>query len=95
MAPENILQLPSDFKSDIWSLGVVLYALIDSKLPYQGLTAVEVENETVTEPLQFNGSAWVPVSNGCKDIIAKMLEKDPDARFSIEQVLNHPWLASL
>ena len=34
IAPEVILGQPSDFKSDIWSLGTILYALIDSRMPF-------------------------------------------------------------
>lgn len=34
MAPEVMLEQPFDFKADIYSLGVILYTLIASKLPY-------------------------------------------------------------
>jgi serine/threonine protein kinase len=36
MAPEIIKDQPSDFKADIWSLGVMLYALISSNVPFTG-----------------------------------------------------------
>ena len=36
MAPEVVQDELSDFKSDIWSLGIILFALIDSGLPFYG-----------------------------------------------------------
>jgi len=36
MAPEVVQDEPSDFKSDVWSLGVILYALIGSGVPFSG-----------------------------------------------------------
>ena len=36
MAPEVVLDLPSDSKADIWSLGVILFALISSRVPFSG-----------------------------------------------------------
>ena len=45
MAPEVIREEPSDFKSDIWSLGVILYTLVASKLPFPSAVYKEM-NET-------------------------------------------------
>ena len=36
MAPEVVKEQPSDYKADIWSLGVILFALICSKVPFAG-----------------------------------------------------------
>ena len=48
MAPEVVLNEPSDFKSDIWSLGVILYALIDSGVPFSGS-----DRETTTQSIVY------------------------------------------
>lgn len=41
MAPEIVKDEPSDFKADVWSLGVITYALICSLVPFNGATKEE------------------------------------------------------
>ena len=41
MAPEVVKNEPCDFKSDIWSLGIILYALISSGVPFCGVNREE------------------------------------------------------
>ena len=93
MAPEVILKQPSDFKSDIWSLGVILYALIDSGIPFYGKDHEAIAERIVSQELSFSRSVWQSVSEECKDLLRKLLEKDQDARPSISEVLQHPWLS--
>ena len=38
MAPEVVQGQPSDFKSDVWSIGIVLFALLASGVPFAGPT---------------------------------------------------------
>ena len=47
-APEIILKQPSDFKSDIWSLGIILYDLICGEMPFAGQTIGEVKESILT-----------------------------------------------
>ena len=47
-APEIILTEPSDFKSDIWSLGVILYDLLCGECPFAGSTIEEVKQSILT-----------------------------------------------
>ena len=93
MAPEVVMDEPSDFKADIWSLGVMLYALLSSRVPFSGSTKDETAEKICQAPLSFERSAWKEVSSGCQGLLTQMLEKDQSARLSIEEVLAHPWFA--
>ena len=94
MAPEVVQDQPSDFKSDIWSLGVILYALIASGVPFSGRDRATTAQNIVSQELSFKRPVWNTVSESCKDVLQRMLEKDQEARISITEVLAHPWFAS-
>lgn len=76
MAPEVVQDQPSDFKSDIWSMGVILYALISSGVPFSGRDRESTAAHIVSQELNFDRSVWQSVSESCKDLLRKMLEKD-------------------
>ena len=84
MAPEVIQNLPCDSKSDIWSLGVIMYALIGSGVPFSGPDRETTVSSIVNEPLSFKREVWQGVSESCKDVLERMLEKDQDRRLSIQ-----------
>ena len=54
MAPEVALEQPSDYKADVWSLGVIIYALISSKVPFQGVDHEETLEKIVNDQLEFS-----------------------------------------
>ena len=76
MAPEVVLDLPSDSKADIWSLGVILFALISSRVPFSGSDKKETGQNIVNQPLAFDRPVWNTVSLECKELLQGMLEKD-------------------
>ena len=47
----------------------------------------------VEQKLNFNQAGWYRISNQAKDLVNRMLDKNPDSRPSIEAVLLHEWLA--
>jgi len=94
MAPEVVKDEPSDFKSDIWSLGVILYALIGSGVPFSGRDRDTTAHNIINQELSFDRSVWQTVSKECKDLLRKMLTKDQDERISINEVVNHTWFAN-
>lgn len=83
MSPEIVLEKPSDFKTDIWSLGVILYALICSRAPFCAAEREEMVRQITSEEVDFSDSVWSTVTDSCKDLIHQMLDKDQKKRISV------------
>lgn len=98
MAPELMHGQPYSLPVDIWGLGVLLYALISSTLPFPFPNEKLTENNVhqfvsmLDKNLEFQGPKWLLASDALKNLIRGMLEKDPRRRLSIDSVLNHPWI---
>jgi len=93
-APELLCRVPFDGKkADVWSLGVVLYAMFSGQFPFddsEGNSARifhRIRNDSIDFPPYFSSVQL--------NLLSMMLEKNPVNRCSIEEVVAHPYFASL
>ncbi|GMI03052.1 hypothetical protein TrLO_g8891 [Triparma laevis f. longispina] len=78
-----------DVKSDMWSLGVIMYVLLSGAPPFD--VQAGWENLASTK-IQFTGPRWGSVSAQGKELVLKLLDVDPVKRFSVEEAMDHPWI---
>ncbi len=77
MSPEQAQGLKVDERTDIWSLGVVLFEIVTGQLPFKGRTLSHTVVSIVEQPLP--SLEQVPVAVG--RILTKALKKNPDERY--------------
>ncbi|KAJ0410257.1 hypothetical protein P43SY_002589 [Pythium insidiosum] len=77
------------FKADIWAVGVTIYALNFGYLPFFSNDMIKLFEKIEQDPLVFPADCQ---DDELKDLITRLLEKDPEKRISVEATLQHPWL---
>ena len=93
MAPEIIKETPYGKPVDIWALGILLYELYFGVSPFSSNKVneeqtKEVINNIMLKRLFFDRKS---ISYDMKDLIIHMLEDDINRRYTIDEVVSHPW----
>mmetsp|Transcript_15070 Transcript_15070/g.12785 ORF Transcript_15070/g.12785 Transcript_15070/m.12785 type:complete len:287 (+) Transcript_15070:121-981(+) len=80
-APE-VLNGEYDERCDNWSLGVMMYVLLSGNPPFDGDNTQEIFKKIMEGKYSMNGPEFKRVSRQAKDLISKLLIKNPDKRFT-------------
>ncbi|KAM0828773.1 hypothetical protein ACQ4PT_067323 [Festuca glaucescens] len=91
MAPE-VLKRNYGQEIDIWSAGVILYILLCGVPPFWAETDEGIAQAIIRSRIDFEREPWPKVSDNAKDLVGKMLDNNPYARLTAQQVLEHPWI---
>lgn len=91
VAPE-VLRKHYGPESDVWSAGVILYILLSGVPPFWAETDTGIFRQILQGKLDFESQPWPAISESAKDLIRKMLDRNPKRRLSAHEVLCHPWI---
>lgn len=82
ISPEQASGKPTDFRADLYSVGILLYEMATGKLPFVHENALNVAmmqvNAIPVPPIEINPA----IPQGLNQVILRAMEKDPDKRFS-------------
>ncbi|CAM9352916.1 unnamed protein product [Hapterophycus canaliculatus] len=91
-APEILKVDGHGLACDLWSIGVMAYALVSGKFPWYSESRDVCGQMIKYTPLKFPAEDWEGVSPLCRDFIERCLVKKPKKRITAKQAQRHPWL---
>ncbi|KAF3442777.1 hypothetical protein FNV43_RR16694 [Rhamnella rubrinervis] len=91
VAPE-VLRKRYGPEADVWSAGVMLYILLSGVPPFWAESEQDIFDEVLHGDLDFSSDPWPRISEGAKNLVRKMLVRDPKKRLTAHEVLCHPWI---
>jgi serine/threonine protein kinase len=102
VSPEVLGDKPAGFGSDIWALGIMIYQMFYGKTPFKEKTNYLIFRKIEQLKIDFNPNIKIPEE--AKDLINKILVKDPTKRlgageagseYDIKHLKNHPFFKGI
>lgn len=73
--------------ADIWAIGATMFMLRFGHPPFLAKSIINLYHKICNDPLVFPG----PIDQGLKNLLENLLEKDPTKRYTLQQIIMHPW----
>ncbi|XP_061197080.1 calcium/calmodulin-dependent protein kinase kinase 1-like isoform X1 [Saccostrea echinata] len=93
MAPETLKEEKENFSgkaTDIWAIGVTLYCFVIGRCPFEDDFPLSLHKKIMNDPVKFPEKPVL--SEELKDLILKMLDKNPNTRITLPEIKEHPWV---
>ncbi|KAL6586296.1 Mitogen-activated protein kinase cpk1 [Orobanche minor] len=91
VAPE-VLRKRYGPEADVWSAGVIVYILLSGVPAFWAESEQGIFEQVLHGDLDFSSDPWPSISEDAKDLVRKMLVRDPKRRLTAHEVLCHPWV---
>ena len=85
ISPEQVRGQSTDNRSDIYSIGIMMYEMLTGKLPFQSETAVSVALQQLSEEAPPISNYVQDIPKGMEQIVMKAIAKDPEKRYQSAQ----------
>ena len=96
VAPEVLQGKPYDKSVDLWSIGIITFLLLCGYLPFDDQHSErEIARQTINDPVPFDYKIWNKFSPEAKIFVNGLLQKKPEKRYTIKEVLEHPWIKKM
>ena len=92
IAPESYSHNVYLDKSDMWSLGIIVYIILVGFPPFDNKDRLLKERTLRGKFYPLNTGPWAHISPEAKDLVSSLMCVNPNERLDAQQVLDHPWI---
>ncbi|XP_060049094.1 calcium/calmodulin-dependent protein kinase kinase 2 isoform X2 [Erinaceus europaeus] len=93
MAPESLSETRKIFSGkalDVWAMGVTLYCFVFGQCPFMDERIMCLHSKIKSQVLEFPDQP--DIAEDLKDLITRMLDKNPESRIVVPEIKLHPWV---
>ena len=91
-ASPEVLNGEYDEKSDVWSIGVMLFIMLGGRPPFEGNSEKEIYKKIKKGKYYMDLNSWKDVSDEAIDLVRRLLKFDPNKRITCANALEHRWI---
>jgi serine/threonine protein kinase len=89
VCPEIVRGQPYTQAADVWSAGILLYAMVIGELPFHDESVQKLLEKIISTEPNYPST----LSSALVDLLKRLLVKDPGHRITIEMIKQHPWVS--
>ena len=91
MAPEIMTHKTYDHKSDLWSVGVIMYELLFGTTPYHAKNMIQLMKKIKKRDVIIPEEYAELITDECKELLLSLLHRNPKRRINWDNFFTHSW----